>query len=552
MRHRILNLGALFSIVLGTVAGCGGDDPGTDPVFNQSDALVGGTVTTARPEIGSFSRGCSATLIAPRYVLTAGHCSGYSTTVNPGDSVTFTDAGGVRRTYSVDRIHSFGALPGGEGGAFELTPDNIASGEGTNDVELLRLSTAVPATVANPARIAAAPPNSGDRVTVFGHGCTDRRTGAGGGAKQFFSYNFGSTSTALCPGDSGGPVVFGNVNDAGQIWGVNTGYWGSGADVHGNVTYFKNQIVRVMQSWEGTDFEVGIDRGGSDYRSFPLTTASPALCRSACIADSACRAYTYVAPGAQGPQARCWLKNDVPDWSPCPSCTSGTILAQEGGIDRPGSDYASFDLGAPRAELCAAACARDTGCQAYTYVAPGVQGPLARCWLKSGVPGAQSNGATVSGVRRGFESNVDRGGRDYSSFAVASADPRVCRDACSRDFRCKAFSYVAPGLQGPSAMCWLKSAAPAPTSQAGVTSGMKRGLEVNTDRGGMDYRSFDQTSAVPEVCQAACAAEAACQSWTFVPAGGQGSRARCWLKSGIPTKTTAEGLVSGLKGAEFF
>lgn len=347
-------------------------------------------------------------------------------------------------------------------------------------------------------------------------------------------------------------MVFGNVADGGQIWGTNTGYYGSGADVHGDVTYFKNQIVKLMQTWDFAEFEVEIDRAGSDIDHFIQASADPNVCRDACYANENCRAFTYVNPGVQGPQAHCWLKGSIPDFSSNPNCTSGTNLTREVNIDRPGMDYSSFALVEPRSELCLAACARDENCKAYTYVVPGVQGTQARCWLKNGIPARSSNGNATAGVRRGMEYNVDRGGWDYSHFTLGSANPILCQTACANDARCKAFTYVAPGVQGASAGCWLKTDADAPRSMSNVISAMKRGLEVNTDRAGSDYRNFVPSSNVPEVCQAECAKDAACVAWTFVPSHVQGDGARCWLKNSIPAASSQEGIVSGLKGAEFF
>lgn len=60
------------------------------------------------------------------------------------------------------------------------------------------------------------------------------------------------------------------------------------------------------------NYEYDVDRPGRDYRNFDLPTADHHLCGQACAADSACRAFTYVPPGVQGPSARCWLKNSVP------------------------------------------------------------------------------------------------------------------------------------------------------------------------------------------------------------------------------------------------
>lgn len=77
--------------------------------------------------------------------------------------------------------------------------------------------------------------------------------------------------------------------------------------------------------------------------------------------------------------------------------------AVETGVDRPGQDYKNFDLGTSIAgfDPCKSACAADANCKAWTFVKPGVQGPQARCWLKSGVPPPRPNGCCVSGVKAG-------------------------------------------------------------------------------------------------------------------------------------------------------
>ncbi len=71
--------------------------------------------------------------------------------------------------------------------------------------------------------------------------------------------------------------------------------------------------------------------------------------------------------------------------------------------------------------------------------------------------------------------------------------------------------------------------------------------EPNTNRGGQDYQNFDLNSANPGLCAQECAEEKQCKAYTYVPPGVQGSNARCWLKDGVPGKTTNKGLVSGVK-----
>lgn len=69
--------------------------------------------------------------------------------------------------------------------------------------------------------------------------------------------------------------------------------------------------------------EYSIDRPGGDYRS--VDAAGGEACKSACEADAACRAFTFVRPGYAGPDAKCWLKNRLmpPRHRPC--CISGVV-----------------------------------------------------------------------------------------------------------------------------------------------------------------------------------------------------------------------------------
>jgi len=67
------------------------------------------------------------------------------------------------------------------------------------------------------------------------------------------------------------------------------------------------------------------DRPGQDYRNFTLSTPDWHACYEACVADTRCQAWTYVRPGVQGSQARCWLKNGVPAAHSDSCCISGVI-----------------------------------------------------------------------------------------------------------------------------------------------------------------------------------------------------------------------------------
>ena len=66
---------------------------------------------------------------------------------------------------------------------------------------------------------------------------------------------------------------------------------------------------------------------------------------------------------------------------------------------------------------------------------------------------------------------IDRPGRDYRNFPVGSANE--CHKACMAEAQCKAWTYVKPGIQGPSARCWLKHSVPGPVRNTCCTSGVK-------------------------------------------------------------------------------
>ena len=82
-----------------------------------------------------------------------------------------------------------------------------------------------------------------------------------------------------------------------------------------------------------------------------------------------------------------------------PAHASGTFEPQ---TDRPGRDYRTFFVETADPADCQDACVADGQCHAWTYVAPGYQGDLARCWLKNPAPEpSPASPCCVSGVVRG-------------------------------------------------------------------------------------------------------------------------------------------------------
>ncbi len=86
-------------------------------------------------------------------------------------------------------------------------------------------------------------------------------------------------------------------------------------------------LVWADALWAGPLME-GINLPGMDYRNFSLPSPDPKLCDQACSEDPKCMAFTYVKPGIQGTEARCWLKSGVPKEVRDPNCVSGVKTAE--------------------------------------------------------------------------------------------------------------------------------------------------------------------------------------------------------------------------------
>lgn len=153
----------------------------------------------------------------------------------------------------------------------------------------------------------------------------------------------------------------------------------------------------------------GFNRPGSDIRDMDLPAATPSMCQQQCADNAACRAWTYVNPGAQGPRAHCWLKSAMPLEQADACCTSGikvdvrpgAIRVLQGATDRPGADYANFDLPAADYRLCQGECAASSVCRAFTFVDAHAYGhDPAHCWLKNAPPPPAPNSfCCVSGAK---------------------------------------------------------------------------------------------------------------------------------------------------------
>jgi hypothetical protein len=152
--------------------------------------------------------------------------------------------------------------------------------------------------------------------------------------------------------------------------------------------------------------ENNFNRPGSDYRDYEISNADPNRCNADCMSDPTCKAFTYVRPGIQGPNAHCWLKNAVPDGNRDNCCVSGvksggsSVGGLEVDVDLRGSDYRDFEMRDNNPNQCRDACQNDSRCRAFTYLRPSYRGPNAHCFLKDSVPQGTADSCCISGVLR--------------------------------------------------------------------------------------------------------------------------------------------------------
>jgi hypothetical protein len=161
----------------------------------------------------------------------------------------------------------------------------------------------------------------------------------------------------------------------------------------------------------------------------------------------------------------------------------GAAQAQSG-FDRPGGDYFKFEIRSGDPAVCAARCERDSRCRAWNFSYPRTNNVLATCWLKNQVPARVDSQCCVSGVRGAgvieprkgpVEYSIDRTGGDYRSIDVA-ADPagEPCMEACKKDSRCRAWTYVRPGYFSAAPRCYLKDKITRPRHKPCCISGVVR------------------------------------------------------------------------------
>ena len=156
----------------------------------------------------------------------------------------------------------------------------------------------------------------------------------------------------------------------------------------------------------------------------------------------------------------------------------------------PGGDYRTLNMATSDPTACKAACDQDAPCKAWTLVKLDRPGGMGYCYLKNIVPPAVPEDCCISGLKGAtgasggqsgaqtskyqLEMNVNRIGEDYRDFVPAKASADLCAEACVKESRCKAWTWVRNETEPPTGHCWLKSAVAEPGQDGCCVSGVKR------------------------------------------------------------------------------
>ena len=106
------------------------------------------------------------------------------------------------------------------------------------------------------------------------------------------------------------------------LWWWTTLKWSSGV-----VQPFRAQSCAGVDELK-TRVSPDMDRWGGDYHAIELSYPRDLWCGYYCSQDARCKSYTYVPPGAKGPNAMCYLKDSKPNLTQAFGMVSGEIIGR--------------------------------------------------------------------------------------------------------------------------------------------------------------------------------------------------------------------------------
>lgn len=279
-----------------------------DDLATSEQAIRGGQDVQAASKYDNSTvavGGCTGTIIGPRHVISAIHCS----SVGVGTVVGFYNGSQLTNlTSTVERVYA----PWG------VSATDLTDNDGKfADFIVLKLATEIPAGYV-PAKLASVWPGSGVAMTQVGRGMHDGNPNPAGTLRYRITNSYSSSNAggnvwvdaATNDGDSGGPL-FTSWGSRLELHGVLYGSWWEWV-WRGNYTSTAFHLRKIATAVGMTDHP-NWNYWGNDI-SF-TNDVSLEECVALCMANTSCNAYTLttVVPGgtANPPFGRCYQKSGI-------------------------------------------------------------------------------------------------------------------------------------------------------------------------------------------------------------------------------------------------